>query len=278
MSQIMRAQASRAIGLLALAVLALGCSKERGASFDPDAGHPDDFLASHSSEYRSAGESCVQCHGADLMGGIAKVSCYSGSFDGVACHPGGPGGHPGGWRATHTITDPALASTCAQCHDNPANSFPSNCFNNSLCHGSQSGHPAGWRSSHTSVNPAQAPTCAQCHDNPSNNLAPNCFNNSLCHGQQSPHPGGWRSSHTSTNPAQASTCSQCHDNPANAFITSCFNNSLCHGPKSNPHPSGWRGAHDSTSQSQASYCAGCHQRRNGTPGCFNNTLCHGNQD
>ena len=100
MSQVMRSHAARALGLLLLAALAVGCSKERGASFDPDAGHPDDFLKDHPSEYRSASESCVQCHGEDLTGGIAKVSCYSSSFEGSACQallhliadPRGPNG------------------------------------------------------------------------------------------------------------------------------------------------------------------------------------------
>ena len=135
MPQVTRSLAARTVGLLLLATLAAGCSKERGAPFDPYAGHSAEFFPSHPAEYRASPDSCTNCHGEDLGGGISKVSCSSGSFDGRACHPGGPGGHPDGWLATHTATDPAQAAVCAQCHDNPANTLPPNCFNNSLCHG-----------------------------------------------------------------------------------------------------------------------------------------------
>ena len=262
MSQIIRSHIPRALGLLLLAALAAGCSKDRGTSFDPDAGHPDDYLSSHASEYRSESQSCAECHGKDLMGGIAKVSCYSSSFEGTACHPGGPGGHPAGWRSTHTVTDPAQAATCAQCHDNPANDLAPGCFNTSLCHGQKSGHPADWRSSHTSVNPAEAATCAQCHDNPANNLAPGCFNTSLCHGQQSPHPAGWLGTHSSTDPGQAPTCAQCHDNPANSLSPGCFNTSLCHGDQGG-HPAGWASAGQHGAAAK------------GSPGMASCTSCHG---
>ena len=165
---------------------------------------------------------------------------------------------------------------CAQCHDNPANTLPPNCFNTSLCHGPRSGHPAGWRDAHTGVNPAQAPTCAQCHDNPANNLAPGCFNNSLCHGQKAPHPAGWLATHTATAPAQAPSCAQCHDNPANNLAPGCFNNSLCHGQKA-PHPAGWLATHTATDPAQAPSCAQCHDNPANTlpPNCFNTSLCHG---
>ena len=279
MSQVARSHAIRTIGLLLVAALAFGCSKERGAPFDPDASHPVDFFPTHPAEYRAAGDSCTQCHGEDLRGGIAKVSCFSASFDGRACHPGGPGGHPDGWLSLHTVTDPAQAPVCASCHDSPANTLPPNCFNTSLCHGPKSGHPAGWRSSHTQVNPAQAATCAQCHDNPANTLSPNCFNNSLCHGQKAPHPAGWLDTHSSTDPGQAPTCAQCHDNPANTLPANCFNNSLCHGTKGN-HPDGWSSASQHGAAAKGSpgmaSCSACHGSgyTGGTSGqsCF---PCHG---
>ena len=281
MSQIIRSHIPRALGLLLLAALAAGCSKDRGTSFDPDAGHPDDYLSSHASEYRSESQSCAECHGKDLMGGIAKVSCYSSSFEGTACHPGGPGGHPADWRSTHTVTDPAQAATCAQCHDNPANDLAPGCFNTSLCHGQKSGHPADWRSSHTSVNPAEAATCAQCHDNPANSLSPGCFNTSLCHGNQGGHPAGWASAGQHGAAAKGSpgmaSCTSCHGSGYGGGTSgqSCF---PCHGWNAPHARSGWDGggrSHRSANQSNAGACAQCHRSSAGTPGCFNSTLCHG---
>ena len=281
MSQIIRSHIPRALGLLLLAALAAGCSKDRGTSFDPDAGHPDDYLSSHASEYRSESHSCAECHGKDLMGGIAKVSCYSSSFEGTACHPGGPGGHPADWRSTHTVTDPAQAATCAQCHDNPANDLAPGCFNTSLCHGQKSGHPADWRSSHTSVNPAEAATCAQCHDNPANSLSPGCFNTSLCHGNQGGHPAGWASAGQHGAAAKGSpgmaSCTSCHGSGYGGGTSgqSCF---PCHGWNAPHARSGWDGggrSHRSANQSNAGACAQCHRSSAGTPGCFNSTLCHG---
>jgi hypothetical protein len=262
MSPVSRSLRVLLVGVIAFGLIGVGCSKKRGTPFDPDAGHPDDFFRTHPAEYRAAGASCFECHGADLLGGVAKVSCSSVSRDGRACHPGGPGGHPNGWRSLHTATDPALAPTCAACHDNPANALAPNCFNTSLCHGPRSGHPADWRTAHTRTNPTQAVLCAQCHDNPANGLPAGCFNNSLCHGSRSPHPAGWLAAHSSTDPGQAAACAQCHDNPANSLPPNCFNTSLCHGTKAG-HPAGWSAA------SQHGAAA------KGSPGMGSCTTCHG---
>jgi len=274
MSQIRRSSRSLAIGCALLVLLAVGCSKKNGVAFDPDAGHPDDFFPTHPAAFRSARGGCLECHGSDLLGGIAAVSCYSTSRDGQACHPGGPGGHPPGWQALHSA-DPSKAATCAPCHDNPANNLPPNCFNESLCHGPKSGHPAGWRTAHSGTDPAQASYCAGCHQ--SSPGVPGCFNNTLCHGAKSSHPAGWLQTHSGTNPSQASVCAPCHDNPTNSLPPNCFDNSLCHGPK-NPHPAGWLGSHPGTNPNRAPECYVCHHKSVGTPNCFNNTLCHGNQD
>jgi len=229
-----------------LALLAVGCSKKRGTPFDADAGHPDDWIPNHGAAYHTTG-GCQDCHGKDLLGGIAAVSCSTPAIDGQRCHAGGPGGHPGGWLEVHSVTDPAEAPFCAQCHDNPANTLPPNCFNNSLCHGSKSGHPANWQRTHSLTNPSLAATCARCHDNPANALPANCFNNSLCHGPKSNHPAGWIDTHTRTDPSQAPVCAGCHDNQSNTLPPDCFNNSLCHGAQGN-HPAGW----DAPSQHGAS--------------------------
>ena len=295
-----------------LALLAVGCSKKNGVAFDPDAGHPDDFFPTHPAEYRNAGGGCAQCHGSDLLGGISTVSCYSTSRDGQSCHPGGPGGHPAGWRALHSA-DPSKAATCAPCHDNPSNNLAPNCFDNSLCHGPKSGHPSGWRSAHSGTDPSQASYCAGCHQ--SNPGTPGCFNNTLCHGAKSKHPAGWRT-RTRARAGQAAGCAGCHPdkgqptcfsasachaggNPprrmahgtpehgqgnaavcagchANKGTPSCFSNFGLSWRKRNPHPGNWEESHQSTNPNQAAACHNCHITSSGaTPGCFNNTLCHG---
>ncbi len=272
MSHSKRSSRALTIGWALLAVLVVGCSKKHGAPFDPDGGHPEDFFPKHSAEYRNSGAaSCAECHGDDLRGGIATLSCYSTSRDGQACHPGGPDGHPAGadWRAQHAA-DRSRAAECAVCHDNKGNNRVPNCFDNSLCHGPKSDHPADWLRSHSRTNQNQASACTGCHQ--TNAGAPGCFNNTLCHGAKSYHPAGWLQSHPRTDQGEAAVCVGCHR--SNPGAPGCFNNTLCHGAKS-PHPGGWLRSHPEADQGQASTCAGCHQSSAGTPGCFNSTLCHG---
>lgn len=179
MSQVSGSIRVLASGCAVLTLLAVGCSKQNGAAFDPDAGHPGDFLAKHPASYQSSDGACTGCHGGDLLGGIAKVSCYSASRDGQACHADGPGGHPSGWRSLHTASDPAAAAACAVCHRSQAGT--PGCFNNTLCHGAKENpHPSGWRSSHKKTSQSQASACAECHRSRAG--TPGCFNNTLCHG------------------------------------------------------------------------------------------------
>jgi hypothetical protein len=63
-------------------------------------------------------EVCAECHGEDLRGGIAAISCYS-------CHSGPDGGlgHPQGWASSkdspvifHGSYGRKFVSSCANCH------------------------------------------------------------------------------------------------------------------------------------------------------------------
>lgn len=77
---------------------------------------------------------CRECHGQDLEGGIAAVSCYS-------CHNGPEGdiGHPQGWATSkdapvifHGGYGGRFVSSCANCHGfNLAGGIGPRC---SLCH------------------------------------------------------------------------------------------------------------------------------------------------
>jgi ribosomal protein L40E len=87
-------------------------------------------------------ETCRECHGEDLRGGVDVNSCYQ-------CHDG-PGGHPPGWaRPSETpFHGDAFVSQgpdyCRNCHgsDFRGGWCGVSC---SDCHaGGPSGHPAGW--------------------------------------------------------------------------------------------------------------------------------------
>lgn len=78
---------------------------------------------------------CMECHGGDLKGGIAAISCYS-------CHngPGGDVGHPDGW--TRSKDNPVIF------HGKYAKRFVAACAN---CHGFD-------------LNGGIGPRCSSCHD------------------------------------------------------------------------------------------------------------------
>jgi hypothetical protein len=72
-----------------------GCGEVNDETFDPDDGHPSGWLPSgHKAAVAAEDEGveeCAECHGADLSGGNAKVSC-------TKCHLGGAAKtHPADW-------------------------------------------------------------------------------------------------------------------------------------------------------------------------------------
>lgn len=284
-------------GALALAA----CSKtHQSVLFTPGEGHPDGWVADHGAEYRKAASRCAECHGADLTGGIAAVSCYSTGFDGVVCHPAGPAAfiHSDTWAAAgvHGPTAkaaPGAMSGLAWCQGCHGRDFGGGTVNTSCgsCHGVSAPHPrAPWRGgAYTHVTTAQtnAPVCAGCHLAPGPRGEPGCFNATLCHGPRGVHPGGWGDpgSHGATakrapgGSKGLAYCQQCHgaDFRGGEAERSC---SSCHGVAA-PHPrSPWRGryTHTTTDPGNAAVCIHCHRNRRpppgAEPGCFNNTLCH----
>jgi hypothetical protein len=100
---------SRIYIIIFIIALAMGCSDgtESGKIFSIEQGHPenwvdpayrdmDDFHVTPVLNVESGVydyESCQECHGSLLEGGISGISCYS-------CHngPDGSFGHPDGWR------------------------------------------------------------------------------------------------------------------------------------------------------------------------------------
>lgn len=194
-----------------------GCSKgNQGTQTINSAGkHPSGWVeaasgGNHPASYLLSPGQCFECHGKDLTGGIAKVSCFSSDLNGISCHPSGPQGHPAGFRLPENHGQRAKATAggvngmafCKNCHGNDfrgAGSTKKDCIG---CH--QLTTPAtvaphspqpwlGGTATHTTTDQSNAAVCGQCHTGGANLRAqfrspsyaggtPGCFNNTLCHG------------------------------------------------------------------------------------------------
>lgn len=209
----------KGFALIASAYLMWGCgnANDSAPAVNVDGNHPAGWYVTHRTAFPANPGQCPECHGAELQGGIAKVSCFSATFNGQACHLAAGAFHPPLW--TNFTTTVALQphgaaakqapsqvtvagfSSCQTCHGRGFSggvlSRNTSCF---PCHGVSAPHPAApWRASagslytHGSTNLANAPVCAQCHLNGANSVrkplpplppagtAPECFNNTLCH-------------------------------------------------------------------------------------------------
>lgn len=262
-------------------VILWGCSKTNDNStiLDASGKHPANWIVNHREAFRKlaganddpaiAGKSqCVECHGSDLKGGIAKVSCFSQGNAAQTCHI-----HPVGYRngdvhgtAAKGFGTSLGLNTCQGCHGSLYTSgvfSRTSCFAPAslsdpafACHGVGAPHAKDWATSttrlHSSTDPNNAVKCAQCHAGgrllthlspppaqPSG-TAPDCFNNTLCHSGL--HPSGWidpaqhgaiAKSQPGSNKGFAS-CQVCHglDFTGNASRVSCFSasrtNGSCH--------------------------------------------------
>jgi hypothetical protein len=288
-------------GLLLVAGFALSaCSTSRttGSLADASGKHPSSFVDAHPSYARPDGAACTECHGDDLRGGISKVSCFSASLNGVACHPAGPAFHPSDWLNKTSANFHGTAFTnnvlvrdlpCSACHD-PGDPALYICLD---CHFTQEGrrvpqgstYTHGQIPGHTTFGPLDAlndntSVCVRCHE--TNNLfghMPQPF----CHNCHSPapggggHPAGWNDPGSHGVAAKAApgastgfgTCQVCHgagqDFAGGSSGVSCTNNpdAACHGSTvASPHPSQWRSedtyTHTNTAAGNASACAFCH--------------------
>ncbi|QXE89154.1 hypothetical protein [Geomonas subterranea] len=113
------------LGALALALSGCGDANPQ-ASFDPAAGkHPANWLpAGHSVAAEEDINGCVECHGDNLKGGIAKVSCMKDPVSGTGCHAGSATSvHPVLWgglayalHAGYVETNGNASCKVAECH------------------------------------------------------------------------------------------------------------------------------------------------------------------
>lgn len=219
--------------ILSTLVILTGCGSKANdqTAFDPITGqHPYGWITQHGIEYLQNPETCKECHGLNLHGGISNVSCFTAQYNGLSCHANGPG-HPPGWDNpdVHGAIAKAQPSNttgfnvCKVCH---GEGFAGGIVNVSCftCHNVNAPHPPSpWINgrTHTNTNPGNAPVCADCHRSAQG--TPGCFNNTLCHGtsvcgschgippdgQTSPNTAGRHGIHN-TFDSLVQDCSVCH--------------------------------------------------------------------
>ena len=201
-------------------------------------------------EYVSGGalDSCAECHGADLSGGIAKASCFD-PLSASSCHHG----TIAGW------SDPALHGAAAKRAPGSSSFFACQiCHGNDFsgggagiacedCHDVPAPHPsAPWLSgagvTHTNTDPSNTPVCAQCHffgspNNPANlpptpapaGTPPGCFNSTLCHGQLTHAVPFIAATHTAiTSATFTANCGICHAVTGTSPVSSAPLCTTCH--------------------------------------------------
>lgn len=299
-----RLRAPWPVRLMVLASLALGgCSTSASNSglnlVDASGNHPAGFVSTHPSFAGPSGAACTSCHGDDLRGGIAGVSCFSASRNGVSCHASGPAFHPESWldctsvlrsRAAWHATayqDNLLVNghTCAQCHTPPAlDNVPfGKCVQ---CHFTLSGArvPPGSSWAHGILdghsafedNTTAKAVCMACHDAHNRfGQEPSCHN---CHEpfpSFSGHPASWLDcTARGTNNWHATAygnnflvdgkrCDQCHT--LNVKCTIChFDIGGRKVPVGSSYTHGTIGGHDGfvSDNSASAVCVACHETHN----------------
>jgi predicted CxxxxCH...CXXCH cytochrome family protein len=147
-------------------------------------------LANGGSKLASSATSCSECHGADLLGGTSKVSCFSASFKDSAgatlyCHPNGDRtlGHPASWTDPTSADFHAQASfngkavkgsatlgtDCGLCHATDRNALTLGTVPSCL-----SNDPKWGISCHVSSPAVSSNGCVSCHNTPpAGAVAPN---------------------------------------------------------------------------------------------------------
>ena len=236
-----------AITILVVGMAISGCGDKRDVTgFSADSGkHEANWLAKHWVDAQKNLSACQECHGSNLLGGIATVSCFSADRGAQVCHAGGPvgdnAGHGVGWKhqSRHgrqgAMATPNQYSAgfayCTKCHGADFVGGADKATSCKSCH-TKAPHPdKPWHgttaggTNHVFADPKNADQCYLCHQNGNNSYlkptapasagtAPSCFNSTMCHGN-SAHSTQW------TDPAS----SQFHRNTA-AISSSC---TLCHG-------------------------------------------------
>jgi predicted CxxxxCH...CXXCH cytochrome family protein len=107
--------------LASLAALA-ACGKANGdaPSVSATGKHPADWVHTHPTAVQANVNSCTECHGEDLAGGITRVGCFStpeSAFNGFVCHASSPVAKPGCSSCHGTPPDGNVAPNRDNAHD-----------------------------------------------------------------------------------------------------------------------------------------------------------------
>ncbi len=225
------------------------------------------------------GSRCMECHGSDLKGGIAKVSCFT-----TACHHGTRPDWvqvPGQSQRHGTSAKKAPGNSgfvsCRICHgvDFSGGGANVSCTNTDAdCHGIgvKSPHPARpWLGgvpggkTHDNTAPQNADVCINCHAGGANTnpphppptpapagTLPGCFNSTLCHALPTTHATGsvWLDPnvggsgfHGTAAKANLLYCQLCHGTQGTIAFSGGHAStacSVCH-TASKAHPTDWQG-------------------------------------
>lgn len=205
--------------IAAITIFCWGCGKgnDNAPAVAVSGTHPANWRTAHRKAYLTNPSQCKECHGADLMGGITKVGCSTGS-----CHANG---HPPRQIAhampflTGTVHGPVAKvdlAICNDCHgrqisttayrfDIPTSTMPNGCESTGCHNNAQQavnlGHPKTWLKHDSAGNQANA--CSLCHGATfQGDTGPAC---SICHVKLAP----------GVIPVASQNCGSCHGNPPN---------------------------------------------------------------
>jgi hypothetical protein len=221
--------------LLVTVLIFWGCGDPNSsAPFNGESGsHPEEWLPSgHASAAKSNIDSCTECHGSDLSGGISGQSC-------TQCHLGGPESvHPADWGSQAAVNHASYVETngnssCSNisCHGSNLGGVAGSGPSCSSCHlgGSDSVHPQDWgaltymkHATYAASNGTLSCSNAACHGLNLEGISgsgPSC---SSCHmgGATSVHPADWSGD---------AIFSQ-HPQYIASHGSSACSNIVCHGP------------------------------------------------
>jgi len=104
----------------AWAVTVTACSSSNSKDvFSADSEeHPAGWVSSHGEKFLDDSRRCEDCHGEDLLGGIARVSCNSTSLNGLSCHPGNDSPHLTTLKNSDgSVHKDNTRLLCGKCHD-----------------------------------------------------------------------------------------------------------------------------------------------------------------
>ena len=159
------------------ALFACGKANDQAPALSSVNKHPDTWLTEHRVAYRQKPDSCRECHGPDLLGGVTKIGCSTNS-----CHSGNHPPrdiiHPIPFKGTTDLNKAhgAMAkkdlTICQACHGKAGGAGSNPRFNlvfgslsagceSSGCHNLNMAHPKPWQTHASSGN--QPNSCALCH-------------------------------------------------------------------------------------------------------------------